>query len=113
MIKSITKIYEENQDNPTEQANHTFTSILEEYPDFSQEVSENPEQSDFDALLNYFKNNGLGIFLIVIISILIGLAFWKIHHENMKARLDAFKQDLMDKNKNQKKIRKKPYDSEL
>jgi hypothetical protein len=109
LIKSITKIYEENLDNPTEQANHTFTSILEEYPDFSQKALENSEESDFDALLNYFKNNGLGIFFIIVISIFIGLAFWKIHHENMQARLNAFKQEMME-DRNQKR---KPHDSEL
>ncbi|MFO8019419.1 MAG: hypothetical protein R6U96_12365 [Promethearchaeia archaeon] len=112
LMKSVTHIYEENKEEEDIWGNNTFTSILEEYADFTQ-GSEEPDETGFTALENYFKNNWLAVLLIIATLIAIGLAFWKIRHENIKRRYKAFKEAQMKKKINQEIEEEESYEAEL
>ncbi|MGV9171539.1 MAG: hypothetical protein ACOC44_01140 [Promethearchaeia archaeon] len=111
-MRSVTEIYEQNRDDEDRWGNHTFTAKLEKYPDFNKS-SEDPEETAFTAFMNYFRNNWLAILLIIVTLIVIGIAFWKIRHENIKRRYKAFKKDQQEKKINQKNKKEDPYDAVL
>ncbi len=75
--------------------NHTFIRELNEYTDFSEEITEETD----DTFENFFINptNIVAISIIIFILIATPAAFWIIHRQKVKRDYQYYKATLRDK----------------
>ncbi len=95
MIYSKANIYEHSFADESLWINHTFVRELKKYTDFSETISDEPE----DTFENFIFNplNIVAISMIILILIATPAAFWIIHRQKVLREFQSYKAVIRDK----------------